>query len=193
VTLILASSSPRRIELLSRLTSDFIAVPSRVPEEATGRPEEQVLALARRKATEVAKAHRGVIIGADTIVTLDDEILGKPGSRAEAREILTKLSGRTHRVLTGLYVVSTFTGQSQEAYEETEVTFRGLSAAEIEWYLDSGEYADKAGAYAIQGKGVIFVEGICGDYFNVMGLPLCRLYLLLRDIGYKLPRPTADK
>ena len=189
--LILASSSPRRIELISRISSNFIAIPSEVDETSSGPPEARVLALARAKAEWVARRHHGLVIGADTIVVLDDEPLGKPASRAAAREMLARLSGRSHRVLTGLHVVSTFTGQWQESCEETEVVFRELADEEIEWYLDTGEYTDKAGGYGIQGKGAIFVEKIRGDYFNVMGLPLCRLYLMLRSLGYRLPRGPA--
>jgi len=191
VRLILASSSPRRAELLSRITPDFIAIPSDVDEAASGPPESRVLALARAKAERVAKRHHGLVIGADTIVVLDADVLGKPTSRSAAREMLARLSGRVHRVLTGLYVVSTFTGEWQEACEETEVVFRELSDDEIEWYLDTGEYADKAGGYGIQGKGALLVEKIRGDYFNVVGLPLCRLYLMLRALGYRLPRSSA--
>ncbi len=184
--LILASSSPRRAELLSRLTTDFVSIPSHVDETSSAPPAQRVVALARAKAVEVAKRHRGLIIGADTIVVLDGKIMGKPSSRVEARKMLEALSGRTHRVLTGLCIVSTFTGEVREAREETEVRFRELFAEEIEWYLNTGEYVDKAGGYAIQGKGAIFIAGINGDYFNVMGLPLCKLYLLLREIGYGL-------
>ncbi len=184
--LILASSSPRRVELLSRLTTDFVSIPSHVDEASSAPPAQRVVALARAKAVEVAKRHRGVIIGADTIVVLDGKIMGKPSSRTAARKMLEALSGRTHLVLTGLCVMSTFTGEVREAHEETEVRFRALFAEEIEWYLNTDEYVDKAGGYAIQGKGAIFVEGINGDYFNVMGLPLCKLYLMLREIGYEL-------
>ncbi len=191
--LILASSSPRRIELLSRISSNFIAIPSDIDETASGPPEVRVLALARAKAEEIATRHHGVVIGADTIVVLGDEVLGKPASRTAARGMLRRLSGRIHRVLTGIYIVSTFTGESREACEETEVRFRELAADEIEWYLDTGEYTDKAGAYGIQGKGAILVAGIRGDYFNVMGLPLCRLYLMLRSLGYRLPRRSAEE
>lgn len=190
--LILASASPRRIELISRIGPDFIAIPSDIDETSSAPPEERVLTIARAKAERIARRHHGVVIGADTIVVLGDEILGKPSSRPAAQEMLRKLNGRTHRVLTGLYVVSTFTGQEQAAYEETKVTFRKLSDDEIEWYLNTGEYADKAGGYAIQGKGALLVERICGDYFNVVGLPLCRLYLMLRALGYRLSRPPAD-
>ena len=189
--LILASSSPRRIELISRISSNFIAIPSDVDESTSGPPERRVANIARAKAEWVARRHHGLVIGADTIVVLDDEPLGKPASRAAAREMLARLSGRSHRVLTGLHVVSTFTGQWQESCEETEVVFRELTEDEIEWYLDTGEYTDKAGGYGIQGKGALLVEKIRGDYFNVMGLPLCRLYLMLRALGYRLSRGSA--
>lgn len=182
--IVLASASPRRVELLSRITPDFIAVPSDIEEEAAGSPEEQVLTLARAKAHKVARRHEGIIIGADTLVVLDEEILGKPRSRGEAGAMLTRLSGREHTVLTGLYVLSTKSGEQRQACERTTVCFRPLDEEEIDAYLATGEYADKAGAYAIQGRAAPFVERICGDFFNVMGLPLCRLYLLLKEMGF---------
>ncbi len=184
--LILASTSSRRIELLSHITTDFIAVPSKVEEEASGAPRERVLTLARKKACEVAKRQEGIVIGADTLVVLDGDILGKPSSRDHAKTMLKRLSDREHTVLTGLYVLSTESGEHQEAVEKTTVRFRTLSAAEIEAYLETDEYADKAGAYAIQGQAGIFVEGIGGDFFNVMGLPICRLYLLLKEMGHEI-------
>ena len=184
--LILASTSPRRIELLSRITTDFLAVPSMVEEKASGAPRERVLTLARKKACDVAKRQEGIVIGADTLVVLDGDILGKPSSRGHAKTMLERLSDHEHTVLTGLYVLATESGEHQEVVEETTVRFRTLSAAEIEAYLETGEYADKAGAYAIQGQAGIFVERICGDFFNVMGLPICRLYLLLREMGYEV-------
>ncbi len=186
IPLILASASPRRIELLSKLTTEFIAIPSCIDEVANGAPEEQVIVIARDKVREVARQQEGIIIGADTIVELDGEILGKPHARDEAREMLMRLSGREHRVLTGLFLLFTVTGDSRQACETTLVRFRPLSEREIEAYLDSDEYADKAGAYAIQGRASIFVDRICGDFFNVMGLPLCRLVLLLRELGLDL-------
>ena len=181
--IVLASRSPRRIELLSRITPDFLIVGSAVEEKASGSPEEQVVALARAKAHDVARKHKGIVIGADTVVVLDGEILGKPRSRDEARSMLERLSGREHVVLTGLHVFSTADRNEAEACERTSVRFRLLENEEIEAYLDSGEYADKAGAYAIQGRGALLVSGITGDFFNVMGLPLARLYLLLRELG----------
>jgi len=183
---VLASTSPRRIELLSHITTDFIAVPSTIEEISSGPPEEQVLALARNKAHDVANRHEGIIVGADTVVVLDGKIFGKPQSRAEARQMLKHLSNREHTVLTGLCVLSTRTKEHRQAVEKTTVRFRALSSGEIEAYLDTGEYEDKAGAYAIQGRAGVFVKRICGDFFNVMGLPIHRLYLLLADMGVEV-------
>ena len=183
---ILASASPRRIELLSRLTRDFVAIPSTVEETSSGPPQERVVRLARAKAHDVAREHQGIVIGADTVVLLGGEILGKPRSREDARSMLERLSAREHAVLTGLHVFSTGDRKEAEACERTAVRFRALSSEEITAYLDSGEYADKAGGYAIQGRGAILVEGITGDYSNVMGLPLTRLYLLLKGLGVPL-------
>ncbi len=184
--IILASTSSRRIELLSRITTDFLAVPSKVEEKASGAPRERVLTLARKKARDVAKRQKGIIVAADTLVVLDGDVLGKPSSRDHAKTMLERLSDREHTVLTGLYVLSTESGEHQEAVEETTVRFRALSAAEIVSYLETDEYADKAGAYAIQGRAGVFVERINGDFFNVMGLPLCRLYLFLKEMGHEL-------
>ena len=184
--IILASASPRRSEILSRVTDDFIVVPSRIAEVADGTPEEQVLALAEAKARAVAVNHPGVIIGADTIVVIDEHILGKPHSREQGREMLEMLSGRAHDVLTGLCILRTDDNNVQSWSEKTRVHFRDLSGREIERYLDTSEYIDKAGGYAIQGYAAAFITGIQGDYFNVMGLPLCRLVLLLREAGIDL-------
>lgn len=181
--LILASASPRRRHYLSLLAADFDAIPSDAEEVAQGAPRERVLKNAVAKARAVAALHAGVIIGADTVVEVDGDVLEKPRSRAEARAMLQRLSGRTHRVLTGLCVLNSETGAERTACEETGVVFRTLSEQEIDRYLETGEYADKAGAYAIQGRAALFVEGIRGDYYNVVGLPLCRLALLLRDVG----------
>ena len=184
--LILASASPRRSEILSRITRDFIVVPSRIVEDVTGSPEEQVLALAEEKARAVATDHEGVIIGADTIVVIDGRILGKPNSRDQGWEMLQVLSGRGHDVLTGLCVLRNEDNSVRLWCEKTRVWFRDLTEQEIEHYLDTKEYVDKAGGYAIQGIASAFITGIDGDYFNVMGLPLCRLVLLLREAGIDL-------
>jgi len=183
---VLASTSPRRIELLSRITSDFVTVPSTLEEVSSGPPEEQVLTLARNKAHNVANRHEGIIVAADTVVVLDGKMLGKPQSRAEARQMLKYLSNREHTVLTGLYVLSTKAKEHRQAVEKTTVCLRALSDEEIEAYLDTGEYEDKAGAYAIQGQAGVFVKRICGDFYNVMGLPICRLYLLLAEMGIEV-------
>ena len=181
--LILASASPRRQEYFSLLASDFEVVPSDAEETATGTPEERVVTNARSKAHSIASTHDGVIIGADTIVVVDADVLEKPRSSDEARRMLQRLSGRSHLVLTGLCVLNTEKGIERTACEETLVSFRALDNAEIDRYLATGEHEDKAGAYAIQGRAAPFVEGIRGDYYNVVGLPLCRLALLLRDVG----------
>ena len=112
--------------------------------------------------------------------------MGKPRSRDEAGGMLRLLSGRTHLVITGLYLWNTVTGIERELCAETEVRFRVVSEPEVEWYLDSGEYSDKAGAYAVQGRAAVFIESICGEYTNVMGLPLCELSRLLREVGVTL-------
>ena len=184
--LILASASPRRAEILSRITSDFIVVPSNIIEVSDGAPEEQVIALAEAKARSVATGHAGVIIGADTLVVIDGHALGKPHSRTEGREMLTRLRGRAHNVLTGLCVLRTDKDKVHLACEKTTVSFRDLTEWEINRYLDTKEYLDKAGGYAIQGQAAAFITRIEGDYFNVMGLPLCRLILLLREVGLDL-------
>ena len=186
MTLVLASTSPRRRELLARLTSDFIVVPGEADETASGSPDAQAIGAALAKARSVASRNPGVIIGADTIVLLDGRILGKPRSKEEAREMLSQLSGRDHAVLTGLCVISTWTGEERSVCERTTVRFRRLPPDEIEAYLESGEYLGKAGAYGIQGRAGAFVTGIEGDYHNVMGLPLCRLVLLLREMGIRV-------
>ncbi len=186
MSLILASNSPRRRELLARLTSDFSVVPSHVDETERGAPADRAVETARAKARAVGKTERGVIIGADTIVVIDGEILGKPQTRDQAGAMLRRLSGRPHSVLTGLCVWDTDSDAERTHCEETRVSFRRLDAEEIEAYLDTEEYRDKAGAYAIQGTAAKFIAGIAGDYTNVIGLPLCRLTLLLREVGVRL-------
>jgi septum formation protein len=181
--IVLASASPRREELLRRIVDTFDVVPSGVEEPTRARPARRVLEAARAKAREVATRTEGIVIGADTVVVDRRSILGKPSSRDEAALMLSRLSGREHEVLTGLCVISTHRGDERTAVERTRVRFRCLSEREVATYLDGGEYADKAGAYGIQGRAAVFVERICGDYTNVMGLPVCRLTLLLRELG----------
>lgn len=174
--LILASSSPRRQELLQLLQIPFESIAADVNEDVSEqlKAREVVEQLAVRKAVTVAKLYPNHwIIGSDTIVVLADKILGKPVDRADAKAMLTALSGQTHEVYTGVAIVS---GKRQRVFvETTKVTFWELSEADIEVYLDSGEPFDKAGSYGIQGYGSLFVQQIVGDYFSVVGLPVSRL------------------
>lgn len=180
--ILLASKSPRRKALLALLSDDFAVVPNDVAEADTGEPCARAVESARRKAHAVRANGPVAVLGADTIVVLDDHIMGKPSSREEAAKMLRQLSGRSHRVLTGLHVWTPHTGRSQSACVETEVRFRKISEQEIQRYLDSGEFADKAGAYGIQGRAAAFVEHVVGEYTNVVGLPLCALSRLLQEI-----------
>lgn len=190
--LVLASASPRRRELLERLGIPFKVSVSKTEENIDRgnlTPEQLARELALLKAKDVARTlEDGLVIGADTIVVLDDEILGKPKSREEAGRMLHLLSGRSHQVITGLALVEAGGGRVQLTSEVTTVWFRRLDPGEVEWYLDTGEPMDKAGAYGIQGKGSILVDRIEGCYFNVVGLPLTRLYLMLKERGYRLSR-----
>lgn len=191
--IILASASPRREELLRSMGLRFEVVPSRVDETTEPiPPDELVVTLARRKAAAVAAGAqvdgRTLVIGADTVVALEDTILGKPADAEDARRMLKRLSGREHRVLTGLALVLLGVGREHWAagYEETTVRFAPLSAAEISRYVQTGEPMDKAGAYGIQGAAARFVEGITGCYSNVVGLPLRRLVVLAQEVGVGL-------
>ena len=181
---VLASSSPRRQELLKLLLADFEVFPSDVDElaHAAERPETMVARLAREKALAVQKLRPSAcIIGADTVVLCEEEILGKPASTEEARSMLRKLSGKTHQVLTGVCLLHL--DKLFVEFAATDVTFCRLSDSEIENYAQSGEPVDKAGAYAIQGLGARFVEEINGCYFNVVGLPVSRLYQMMKRLG----------
>ena len=183
---ILASRSPRRHELLKLLVDDFVIIVSDVEEALSGTPEHRVLRSAELKARAVGTSNPGIVIGADTLVAVDDEVLGKPESVLHARQMLLQLSGRSHRVLSGLYVWNTHSDQSATACVETRVTFRELEDTDLDDYLASGEPFDKAGAYGIQGRAAAFVAGIQGEYTNVVGLPLCTLRKLLREVGLGL-------
>lgn len=183
MSIILASASPRRHDLLNLIGLDHRVISAAVDESLTPglAPDEQVRQLARRKAAAVAAHYpKDTIIAADTIVVLDDKIYGKPQDEADAARMLGELSGRTHQVYTGVAVRRAETTSSFA--EMTEVTFYPLSAAEITAYIATGEPLDKAGAYGIQGYGAVGVRGIVGDYFNVMGLPVARLVRELRKL-----------
>lgn len=187
--LVLASRSPRRRELLSRLGLDFVVIPSDVAEEqyTSLPPVARVTALARAKAEAVARGlTEAVVVAADTLVVCEGRVLGKPASREEAEAMLTFLSGRTHEVYTGVAVMSVPGGVCRETWERTEVRFRRLSEREIKAYVATGEPLDKAGAYGIQGRGALLVEGIAGDFFNVVGLPLVKTAMLLEECGFSV-------
>ncbi len=181
---ILASASPRRKELLAIAVPSFtVCVPNTEESiDPAWSAAEATVALARQKAAAVAAQHpHDCVIAADTIVELDGVLLGKPVDAADAARMLRLLSGREHRVVTGVCVV-----QNQEAHafsQETRVRFYSLSDKEIADYVATGEPMDKAGAYGIQDLGALLVEGITGDYLNVVGLPLAKLARLLRELG----------
>jgi septum formation protein len=176
--LILASASPRRRELLSQIGVVFDVDAAHVDEGDDPRVN------AVEKARAAAARHRGedaVVLGADTEVVLDGSVLGKPGGDAHAREMLRRLSGRSHAVVTAYALVDCTTGRELVRSVETEVTFRHLTDDDIDAYVATGEPLDKAGAYGIQGRGAVLVDRIDGDYFTVVGLPLADLAAALRD------------
>jgi septum formation protein len=182
--LYLASTSPRRRELLGQLGLDFHVLKVDIDESvrAGEAPAAYVLRLAREKAAAgLAQAGAGVVVAADTSVVLDGEVLGKPASEAAALAMWMRLSGRGHEVLTGVAVGDR--GRLEATVVATRVRFRALREAELRAYWASGEPRDKAGGYAIQGKGAIFVTGIDGSYSNVVGLPLAETAALLETFG----------
>lgn len=182
--LILASASPRRRELMEHIGLTFTVEPAAGPETPPAGlgPGETAAALSRAKAEEIAQKHPGaVIVGADTVVSVDGVLLGKPRDEADADRMLRLLSGRTHSVFTGVTVIKG--GTCLTRFEETAVRFRPLTDREIAAYIATGEPMDKAGAYGYQGLASLFVERIKGDYFNVVGLPLCLLGRMLADLG----------
>ena len=180
--LILASQSPRRYELLKQVGFDFKVVPSRVTEDyvQTESPQEHVLRLAKAKVRDVAGEYPDCwVIAADTIVYINGSILGKPKDRQEAVDMLRRLSGQEHWVLTGFSVCHLKKKKGDQEAVQTAVKVKGLSPGEIEWYVQTGEPFDKAGGYAIQGIGSFMIESIRGSYTNVVGLPLCELIQML--------------
>lgn len=192
MSIILASNSPRRRELLAQIgIRDFQILSPDVDEtvEPGLSPARMVETLSLRKAQAAAgrAGAEDLIIAADTVVALDGRVLGKPQDQGEAFAMLSALSGREHRVYTGVTVLGG--GQAATEHEETAVAFRALSPEEIRDYIATGEPMDKAGAYGIQGVGALLVQGIRGDYCNVVGLPVFRLGRMLSGFGVKLPRP----
>jgi len=192
VKIILASSSPRRAEILRDAGIPFTVCAASIDEAPL--PHEPAHAMVARLAEAKARAAASlvntgdggcIVIGADTTVELNGEILGKPDDAAHAREMLVKLSGCTHRVLTGIFLLRLPGNASRAAVEISSVTFASLSEKEIAAYVSSGEPLGKAGGYAIQGLAGRFIPRIEGCYFNVVGLPLARVYALLQELGWK--------
>ncbi len=190
---ILASASPRRREILSGLGLMFLVQPSSMPEPP---PRDGETALryaaraARLKAREIGKNHEaGIVIGADTIVVVGNRVMGKPTSREEAASMLRSLGGRWHQVITGVCLLDCGSGKESSAAALSRVHFRRLTPGEIRWYLDKGEYRDKAGSYAIQGHAALFIDRIEGCYFNIVGFPVATFERLCHRMGITL---TAD-
>ena len=189
--IILASASPRRRDLLDQIGLEFEIKPSDVDESIPENdPIKLVKKLALLKARDIAQNVEGIVIGADTIVVDDQTILGKPETREDAFEMLKGLSGKQHQVITGVAVIDTESDREWVDLGITQVFFRSLSDAEINDYIDSGEPMGKAGSYAIQEKGALFVEKIEGDFFNVVGLPLVKMAELLKEIDANILAPV---
>ena len=182
--LVLASASPRRQELLRNAGISFVVQPADIDEtpRAGEAPREYAERLAREKALAVWRLRsQDIVLGADTIVVIDERILGKPADAADARRMLRMLSGRVHRVITGVCVVGPVAGEERTTSEATLVTMNELSDEEIRDYVATGEPMDKAGAYAIQGMASRWIPRIEGDYSNVVGLPVALVHVMLRD------------
>lgn len=181
--LILASGSPRRKELLGLFGIPFTVRAADIDEtmNPAGNPFDEVARLSREKALAVPRGEDDVVIAADTIVVCNGRVLGKPKNEAQAAEMLTMLSGQAHQVMTGCTLLR---GNRQQTFTEvTDLHFRSLSQGEIRRYVATGEPMDKAGAYGIQGGAALFCTRMEGDYYNVMGLPVCRLWQSLREIA----------
>lgn len=182
---VLASASPRRHEILEEIGLKHIQLPSDEDENLPNSlsPVQYVMEIALLKGASVAKKldKGNIVISADTVVVSDDKILGKPKDEEDAFAMLKALSGKWHSVYTGFAVIDTENGNSCAKHEHTRVKFRDMTDREIKKYIASGECMDKAGSYGIQGKGRLFVEKIDGDYFNVVGLPVCALAKMLKD------------
>jgi len=188
----LASTSPRRVELLRSLGIEFSVLRIEIPESHSTEesPRLYVQRMARQKALQGAEGlTEGLVIAADTVVVIDDTVLGKPQTKDDAARMLRLLQGRVHRVISGVALYCARTHRCLTAAEETEVKFAEMTDEEIEWYISTGEPMDKAGAYGVQGKGAVFIEWVRGSYSNVVGLPLRLIYTLAKQLGYSLTYP----
>jgi len=187
--IILASQSPRRKQLLEQISLKFEIDPSNYEEDMSLKMEPGKLAefLSLGKAKDVAQRHKdSIIISADTIVAVDDEVFGKPKTPEKAKYMLQKLSGRAHSVITGFTIIDTETNKQVSKSVETKVYFKEISEEEMDAYIATGEPMDKGGGYAIQGLAALFVEKIEGDYFNIVGLPIIALAEELISFGIKI-------
>ncbi len=188
--LILASQSPRRKELLGLFHIPFTVRVADIDEtmDPAKDPAQEVARVSKAKALAVPRQAEDVVIAADTIVVLEDRVLGKPKDEAHAEQMLSALSGRDHQVMTGVTVLK---GDSALTHTEiTDIHFRPLSQTEIRRYVATGESMDKAGAYGIQGGAALFAEKMQGDYYNVMGLPVCRLFQMLQTLAPEIMEDT---
>jgi septum formation protein len=184
--LILASASPRRAELLNLLGLDFEVIPSHMDETSRNgeTPPDHVLRLSLEKADQIAGLFpEALVLGADTVVVIDNRVLGKPKTQAEARYMLQTLSGREHIVYTGFSLVQKQKNHQISQVVKSAVLFKDIPGDEISWYVSSEEPYDKAGGYAVQGMGAFFIREIRGSYTNVMGLPLSEVVETLKDLG----------
>ncbi|MFW5787694.1 MAG: Maf family protein [Halanaerobiales bacterium] len=187
--IVLASASPRREELLKQLGLNFTIVPSNIDEDeySCKNPVKLVKKLSEAKAEDVAVVvEDAIVIAADTVVVYKDEILGKPADKNEAKSMLGKLSGSEHQVYSGITVISSNNNQSITEFDRTEVYMKKLNRDEIDLYIQSGEPMGKAGSYAIQGLGGVFVDRIEGSYFSVMGLPIHLLFDILKEFNISI-------
>ncbi len=184
--LILASQSPRRMEILKKFSIPFSAVPSPLKEEFTDDPpKEQVIRLSKEKIDALLKEKpelsESLILGADTCISFHHTIMGKPSDSAHAEKMLKDFSGKTHQVITGLTLYNGQTLKYTQKSELSDVTFASLSDKEIAWYLSTDEWKDVAGGYRIQGNGALLIESISGSYYNIMGLPIRLFYGMLTE------------
>ncbi len=184
--IVLASTSPRRRELMKKIGVDFISVSPENDNEKLNEErsfEDQIMELAYKKAISVKKKHpQKLILGADTLVVIGEKVLGKPVNASEARDMLKELSGKQHQVITGCAII--YMDEIIKFYRITKVNFNELTDAEITYYIRSKEPFNKAGAYAIQGIGSNFIDSIQGDYYSVMGLPISMIYKRLKKFGF---------
>jgi len=186
--MILASKSPRRKEILEDFGFEIEIITEDIVEESSQTDSllwAQDIALKKGRAVAEKNKDRWVI-SADTVVVFNNEFLGKPKDKDEAKKVLKKLSGNTHEVVTAVAMMNLSQNIEFAFADVTEVRFKKLESSEIEWYVESGEPMDKAGSYGIQGKGSIFIDRIEGDFFNVMGFPISRFYDKLKELGYSI-------